>query len=150
MVALLQRVSEASVEINGEITGAIGCGMLIFLGVHIDDTDREVIWLVNKCANLRIFNDGEGRMNLSSRDMDAEILVVSQFTLYGNTERGNRPSYMESAGRETARPLYEQFIDELSRTLDRRIESGKFGALMKVSLVNDGPVTLWVEKTAPE
>ena len=150
MVALVQRVSEASVKIDGEIVAAIGPGMLILLGVHVTDTEKELNWLVNKCTNLRIFGDSEGKMNRSSRDVNAGVLVVSQFTLYGNTERGNRPSYIESARPEMAHPLYDRFILELSRTLGKPIESGEFGAMMKVSLINDGPVTLWVEKLAPE
>ena len=150
MVALVQRVSEASVEIDGEIAGAIGPGMMILLGVHGTDSENELNWLVNKCSNLRIFDDSEGRMNLSSRDVNADVLVVSQFTLYGNTERGNRPSYIESARPEAARPLYEKFILELSRTLGKPVESGEFGAMMMVALINDGPVTLWVEKMAAE
>lgn len=152
MVALVQRVSEASVKIAGEISGSIGPGpgMLIFIGIHVTDTVKELTWLVKKCANLRIFNDPDHKMNLSCLDVGAEVLVVSQFTLYANTDRGNRPSYMESARGEVARPLYEQFIIELSRTLKNPVESGEFGAMMDVSLVNDGPVTLWVEKKAAD
>jgi D-tyrosyl-tRNA(Tyr) deacylase len=149
MIALIQRVSEASVRVDQEITGSIGAGMLILLGVHESDTENELMWLVNKCAKLRIFRDIEGVMNCSALDVDADALVVSQFTLYGNTERGNRPSYIESARPEKAEPLYEQFIRELSSVLNKPVAHGSFGAMMDVSLINDGPVTLWIERRAP-
>ena len=146
MVALIQRVNKASVEVDGEIVGAIGKGLLILLGVHTTDTTAEMEWVAKKCANLRIFADDEGRMNRSVMDCDGEILVVSQFTLYGNTKKGNRPSFVESARPEVAIPLYEGFIDEMAGLIGRPVEQGVFGAMMDVSLVNDGPVTLWVEK----
>lgn len=148
MVALVQRVSEASVHVDDRLVGAVGAGMLILLGVHVTDTGNECIRLARKCADLRIFNDSDGKMNLSALDVHAQALVISQFTLYGKTDRGNRPSYVESARPEIARPYYEQFIAELSNILKRPVECGEFGAVMNVSLVNDGPVTLWVEKKA--
>jgi D-aminoacyl-tRNA deacylase len=146
MIALVQRVSEASVTVDGAVTGAIGSGMLILLGVHENDTVAEIAWLVRKCANLRIFPDDEGRMNRSICDAGGDALVVSQFTLYGDTRKGNRPSYTRSAGPPVAEPLYERFIAELSREMGRPVASGVFGAMMDVRLINDGPVTLWIEK----
>ena len=148
MVALVQRVSEASVTVDGEVTGAIETGLLILLGVHRDDTDAEMEWLVNKVANLRIFPDDEGRMNRSLLDVGGDALVVSQFTLYGDTRKGNRPSFAESAPPEQAEALYEAFTDALSERLGRPVPMGVFGAMMDVRLTNDGPVTLWVERRA--
>jgi D-tyrosyl-tRNA(Tyr) deacylase len=147
MIALVQRVSSASVTVDGRETGSIGAGMLILLGVHNDDTEAELDWLVKKCAQLRIFRDDEGRMNRSIEDVGGDALVVSQFTLYANTEKGNRPSYVHSAGPEKAEPLYELFIQRLSARLGRTVPSGIFGAMMDVELVNDGPVTIWLERT---
>lgn len=146
MVALVQRVSEASVEVDGQITGAIGTGLLILLGVHRNDTEAEADWLARKCANLRIFPDEEGKMNRSLRDIGGEALVVSQFTLYGDASRGHRPSFTESAPPEKAEPLYRYFVAQLSKELGRSVPTGVFGAMMRVRLVNDGPVTLWVER----
>jgi D-aminoacyl-tRNA deacylase len=146
MIALVQRVSEASVTVDGYVTGEIGKGMLILLGVHASDAESELEWLVRKCANLRIFPDDEGRMNRSLLDTGGDALVVSQFTLYGDTRKGNRPSYTLSAGPDVAEPLYERFVAELSRELRRPVASGVFGAMMDVHLVNDGPVTLIIER----
>lgn len=146
MVALVQRVRSASVEVGGEVVGAIGPGMLILLGVHQTDTEAELDWLVRKCANLRIFPDEEGRMNRSVQQAGGEVLVVSQFTLYGDASRGNRPSFTASAPPEQAEPAYERFIARMAEELGRPVPSGVFGAMMDVHLVNDGPVTLWVEK----
>ena len=146
MVALVQRVKEASVTVDGETVGAIGPGLLILLGVHVDDTGQEVDWLARKCANLRIFNDDDGLMNRSVHDVGGEALVVSQFTLYGNARKGNRPSFIASARPEKAEALYEQFVDALNRELGKPVPTGVFGAMMNVRLVNDGPVTLWVER----
>ncbi|TDI77648.1 MAG: D-tyrosyl-tRNA(Tyr) deacylase [Bacteroidetes bacterium] len=148
MIAVIQRVSSASVEIDGKRIGSCGPGILILLGVHVTDTEEQVIWVANKCANLRIFNDKDGQMNLSCIATGGEALVISQFTLYGNTGKGNRPSYIHSAPGPIAEPLYELFISELSHRLNRSVESGQFGAMMDVSLVNDGPVTLVVERLA--
>ncbi|GAB5520753.1 MAG: D-aminoacyl-tRNA deacylase [Rhodothermales bacterium] len=148
MVALIQRVKEARVDIDGDTVGAIGPGMLILLGIHHTDTDTERDWVARKCANLRIFPDDEGRMNRSVRDVHGGVLVVSQFTLYGNTAKGNRPSFIASARPEMAEPMYEAFVDELSHLLGQPVPTGRFGAMMDVHLVNDGPVTLWVERRA--
>lgn len=146
MIALIQRVSSASVEVDGRRIGACGPGMMILLGVHVTDTKDQASWLANKCANLRIFNDDDGRMNRSCVESGGEALVVSQFTLYGNTNKGNRPSYIDSAPGDIAEPLYKYFVSELSRRLGRTVQTGQFGASMNVSLVNDGPVTLTVER----
>ena len=148
MVALVQRVKKASVTVEGNTTGAIEKGLLILLGIHRTDTRRELEWVARKCANLRIFRDEKGRMNRSVTDVGGQVLVVSQFTLYGNTQKGNRPSFVESAPPEMAEPLYEQFADEMARLTGRPVPTGVFGAMMDVSLINDGPVTLWVEKRA--
>ena len=146
MIALIQRVKQASVTVDGEITGQIQAGMLVLLGIHTHDTEKELNWLVQKVANLRIFEDEEGRMNQSVQDVDGEALVVSQFTLYGNAEKGNRPSFIQAARPELAIPLSEQFVRRLSDVLGKPVPTGVFGAMMDVALVNDGPVTIWVEK----
>ena len=146
VVALIQRVKEASVTVDGETVGAIGPGLLVLLGVHRDDTTAEKDWLARKCANLRIFPDEDGLMNRSLKDVGGEALVVSQFTLYGSTARGNRPSFTASASPDVAEPLYEAFADALGQELGRPVPTGVFGAMMDVALLNDGPVTLWVER----
>ena len=146
MVALVQRVKEARVEVNNAVVGEVGPGLLILLGVHVDDTQKEADWLAKKCTSLRIFPDEKGLMNESVLDCDGEILVVSQFTLYGNTRKGNRPSFVASAPPDKAEPLYLYFVQELEKALGKKIPTGVFGAHMDVHLVNDGPVTLWVEK----
>lgn len=146
MVALVQRVKEASVVVDGETTGAIGPGLLILLGVHDDDTRTESAWVARKCANLRIFPDDEGQMNRSVQDVGGEALAVSQFTLCGDVSSGNRPSFTDAAPPDAADALYEHFVRELSDHLGQHVPTGVFGAMMDVHLVNDGPVTLWVEK----
>ncbi len=152
MVALVQRVSEAHVTVGERVVGAIGPGLLVLLGVHRTDTEAEGAWVAKKVANLRVFPDPStgsgqaGRMNRSLLDTGGEALVVSQFTLYGDARRGNRPSFAESAPPERAAPLYEAFAEKLARLLGRPVPTGEFGAMMEVHLVNDGPVTLWVER----
>lgn len=148
MVALVQRVREARVEVDDETVGAIGAGLLVLLGVHYTDTEAEAVWLARKVAGLRIFPDDEGRMNRSVVDAGGEALVVSQFTLYGDASRGNRPSFGEAAPPEAAERLYRLFTHHLEKHLARPVPTGRFGAMMQVSLVNDGPVTLWVDKRA--
>jgi D-tyrosyl-tRNA(Tyr) deacylase len=148
MMALVQRVREASVEVDGEVVGSIGKGLLILLGVHRDDREQELDWVGRKCASLRIFSDDEGKMNRSVVDAGGEVLVVSQFTLYGSTARGNRPSFTDSAPPEQAERLYEQFVQMMSALIGRPVPTGVFGAHMQVRLQNDGPVTLIVEKKA--
>lgn len=148
MVALVQRVSEASVAIDGDTVGAIDSGLLILLGVHEDDTEAESDWCASKCARLRVFPDAEGKMDESLLDTDGDALVVPQFTLYGDTTQGNRPSFDEAAPPNQAEQLYEHFVDRLSTQLGKDVPTGTFGAMMDVHLTNDGPVTLWVEQRA--
>lgn len=148
MVALVQRVSEAAVEIDGDTVGAIDDGLLILLGVHEDDTETESEWCAAKCANLRAFPDADGKMDESLLDTDGDALVVPQFTLYGDTSEGNRPSFTEAAPPNQADRLYEYFVAELEQHLGKEVPTGEFGALMDVRLTNDGPVTLWVERRA--
>lgn len=150
MVALVQRVSEAAVEIDGDTVGSIGAGLLILLGVHEEDTETESEWCASKCAQLRIFPDEEGQMDESLLDTGGEALVVPQFTLYGDTSKGNRPSFTEAASPGRAEVLYEHFVQELEYHLGRSVPTGEFGALMDVHLTNDGPVTLWVERRADD
>jgi len=147
MVALVQRVKEASVDVGGETVGRIGPGLLVLLGVHVDDTDEESAWLARKCANLRIFPDDDGRMDRSVADVNGEVLVVPQFTLYGDASKGNRPSFTDAAPPGPAERLYEHFVAELGAELSQPIPTGVFGAMMDVHLINDGPVTLWIEKS---
>ena len=145
MKALIQRVSSASVSIGGDCVAEIKTGLLVLLGVSESDTPREVLWMVSKVANLRVFNDAEGKMNLSLADTGGDVLLVSQFTLYGDARKGNRPSFVQAARPENAKPLYEMFLSELQKTLNKSIPTGVFGADMQVSLINDGPVTLMIE-----
>ena len=145
MRAIIQRVSEASVSIDNEIVSAIDFGILIFLGIEIEDTKADSLWLANKIAHLRIFSDEKGRMNNSIIDIDEEVIVVSQFTLHAKTKKGNRPSFIKSAKTDQAIPLYRQFKEDLSKLISREICSGKFGADMQVSLINDGPVTIIID-----
>ncbi|MCU0453321.1 MAG: D-aminoacyl-tRNA deacylase [Bacteroidetes bacterium] len=146
MKALIQRVSRASVSVDGAVVGAIGPGLLILLGVHRDDHPAAADDLAARCAVLRIFPDADGKMNRSLREVNGEALVVSQFTLYADTRRGTRPSYTDAAPPDLAERLYESFKSALSRELrGRPVPSGVFGAMMKVDLVNDGPVTVQLE-----
>ena len=145
MRAVIQRVSEASVEIDNQIVAEINKGFLILLGIDIDDTFEDVIWLSNKISQLRIFSDEDGKMNNSIIEIDGNAIVVSQFTLHAKTKKGNRPSYIKAAKAQQAIPLYEEFIENLSNTLGKKIQSGEFGADMKVTLINDGPVTIIID-----
>jgi D-tyrosyl-tRNA(Tyr) deacylase len=145
MRVVIQRVSMASVTIQGTVKAAIGPGLLVLLGIGQDDDETDIAYLVKKTAGLRIFNDDAGVMNRSVTDVDGEILVVSQFTLLASTKKGNRPSYIEAAGHEKAIPLYEAFCRQLSATLGKAVGTGEFGADMKVSLLNDGPVTICMD-----
>lgn len=148
MIALVQRVTEASVVVDGETVGAIGAGLLVLLGVHHADTEAEADWLAGKVTRLRVFSDDEGRMNRSLLGTGGEALVVSQFTLLGDARKGNRPSYTDAAPPEAADRLYRAFAARLAELLDRPVPTGVFGAHMEVRLVNDGPVTLWIERSA--
>ncbi len=150
MIAVIQRVKSASVKVEDRVVGKINNGLLVLLGVHQQDTRDEVDWVARKTVHLRIFPDSSNRMNKSLLDTGGELLVVSQFTLYGNTAKGNRPSFIESAPPEKARALYEQFIEKAGALVGRTVQTGEFGAAMDVALINDGPVTLIVEKQFPE
>ncbi len=145
MRILLQRVTEASVTIDGTCTARIGKGLLILVGIEEADTREDIDWLTGKIARLRIFPDEAGVMNRSIQDIDGEALVVSQFTLHASTKKGNRPSYIRAARPERAIPLYEAFIRSLEAALGKPVATGCFGADMKVGLVNDGPVTIWID-----
>ncbi|MDZ7660329.1 D-aminoacyl-tRNA deacylase [Fodinibius sp.] len=146
MKVVLQRVSEASVLVKNERVGSIGQGLMLLVGVHENDTEEQMQWLAEKILKLRVFDDKDGKMNLSVRDVEGEILVVPQFTLYGDYEQGNRPSYFEAAGPDKAEKLYENMISYFKQLSDLNIESGQFGAYMDVQLHNDGPVTLVMER----
>lgn len=145
MRAVIQRVSSASVTIDGTVKSAIGQGLLILLGIGHEDGREDVDWLVKKIAGLRIFNDEAQVMNRSVVDVEGECLVVSQFTLMASTKKGNRPSYLGAAGHELAIPLYEQFCSALSAAIGKPVGTGEFGADMKVALTNDGPVTICID-----
>jgi D-tyrosyl-tRNA(Tyr) deacylase len=146
MKVVVQRVSEASVEVESKIVGSIRHGLLVLVGFHSTDTKEKIEWMCDKICNLRIFTDNDGKMNISVKENEGEILVVSQFTLYGDARKGNRPSFIESAPPDLAIPLYNFMIDYLTNKSGLSIQSGLFGAMMKVSLINDGPVTLMIEK----
>lgn len=145
MKAVIQRVSSASVTIDNKIVGQIQSGLLIFVGIETADSQEDIIWLSQKIANLRIFADENQVMNLSVKDNDGEILVVSQFTLHASTKKGNRPSYIKAAKPEISIPLYEAFLKQLSLELQKTVQAGIFGADMKVALINDGPVTILMD-----
>ena len=150
MRVFVQRVSEASVVVDNEIYSEIGSGVLILLGIENADNLEDVNWLCSKIAKLRIFPDAEGIMNLSLMERKGEALVVSQFTLHASTKKGNRPSYAKAARPEVAMPLYEEFVSRLTQVLGKEIKTGKFGAEMKVGIVNDGPVSIWIDSKSKE
>ena len=145
MKAVIQRVSKASVTINDEKVADIKTGLLVLLGIVEEDTQEDITWLTNKIANLRVFPDENGVMNKSLIEIDGEIIVVSQFTLHASTKKGNRPSYIKAAKPEVAIPLYQNFVSELEKTTSKNIQTGEFGAMMDVALVNDGPVTIIID-----
>jgi D-tyrosyl-tRNA(Tyr) deacylase len=147
---LVQRVREASVRVEGRVVGAIGPGLLLLAGVRTADTDEERDWLVRKVVQLRIFDDDAGVMNRSIVDTGGDVLAVSQFTLYASTRKGNRPSWSNAAPPEVARPRFDDFVQALSSALGKRVATGEFGAAMEVALVNDGPVTIWLDSAARE
>ncbi len=150
MKTVIQRSATASVSINGQSKACIGKGLLILLGIEHNDSEADIAWLCKKIAQLRIFADADGLMNLSVQDIDGEIMVVSQFTLYASTKKGNRPSYIRAARPEIAIPLYEQFVAQLQTYLKKTIQSGEFGADMQVTLCNDGPVTIIIDSQQRE
>ncbi|AMO20079.1 D-aminoacyl-tRNA deacylase [Flavobacterium columnare] len=145
MKVVIQRVSEASVTIENEIVAKIKQGLLIFVGIQDLDNQEDSTWLSSKIVNLRIFDDEEGVMNRSIKDINGEIIVVSQFTLYAQTKKGNRPSYIKASKPDVAIPLYESFVKQIETDLEKPIQTGRFGADMKVRLVNDGPVTILMD-----
>lgn len=150
MRVVIQRVSEASVKVDDQIAGTIHKGLLVLMGVEDADTKEDIEWISNKIVNLRIFDDASGVMNLSVKDIDGEILLVSQFTLHAATKKGNRPSYIKASKPAIAIPMYEQLIDQLKNDLGKEIPTGIFGADMKVQLVNDGPVTIVMDSKNKE
>lgn len=145
MRAVIQRVSEASVKVDGSVTGSIATGLLVLVGIEDADTMEDVIWLSNKIVNMRIFDDENGVMNKSVIDIGGDVLLVSQFTLHASTKKGNRPSYIKASKPDVAIPLYEKIIAQLQNDLNKKIETGVFGADMKVHLLNDGPVTIVID-----
>jgi len=142
MRAVIQRVTEASCKVNGEITGAIGLGFLVLLGIEGADTDDDLLWLAQKITNLRVFSDENGLMNKALADVDGGILLITQFTLFAQTKKGNRPSFIRAARPDKAIPMYEKMINVMGGLISKKIEAGIFGADMKISLLNDGPVTI--------
>lgn len=145
MRAVIQRVQKASVEVDEQVVGQIGHGLLILLGIETSDTEEDITWLSRKITKMRIFNDEQGLMNLSLEQVHGSLLLISQFTLYASTVKGNRPSYIQAARPEVAIPLYEVMIKQLEQDSGTKVETGMFGADMKVALINDGPVTIWMD-----
>ena len=150
MKAVIQRVTKGSVTINEKVKSSIGLGLLVLLGIEDNDTPEDIIWLSSKITNLRIFNDENAIMNLSIKDIKGELLLISQFTLHASTKKGNRPSYIRAAKPEIAIPLYEKMIAQLQNDLEKPIQTGEFGADMKVDLLNDGPVTIIIDTKSKE
>ena len=150
MRAVIQRVTKASVAINGSVKSSIGHGLLVLAGIEETDSETDLEWLCNKIVQLRIFSDTNGVMNLSVQDTGGEILAVSQFTLHAKTKKGNRPSYIRAAGPETAIPLYKMFVERLSVLMGKEVGSGEFGAMMQIELINDGPVTIIIDTKEKE
>ena len=150
MRTVIQRVAEATVKVDNKTVGAINKGLLILLGIETEDTIEDIDWLCGKIARLRIFDDQEGRMNLSVNEISGEILVVSQFTLHASTKKGNRPSYIKAAPPDVAEPLINAFIEKLKEEVKTNIQTGEFGAMMQISLINDGPVTIIIDSKNKE
>jgi len=145
MRVVIQKVTQASVSIDNQIVGSINKGLLVLVGIEDGDTNEDIAWLSSKIVNLRVFDDDNGVMNLSVKEMDGEVLIVSQFTLHASTKKGNRPSYIKAARLEVAIPIYEAFIKQVESLLGKRVPTGQFGAMMQVSLCNDGPVTILID-----
>ena len=150
MRVVIQRVKKASVSINENIVGKINQGLLILLGIENEDTESDIKWLIQKIGGLRIFSDAEGKMNLSVSDIQGELLIVSQFTLFASTVKGNRPSFLKSAKPDISIPMYEKFLDTIKKETSLKLETGQFGADMEVSLINDGPVTIIIDSKSRE
>jgi D-tyrosyl-tRNA(Tyr) deacylase len=150
MRALVQRVREASVTVEGRVTGAIGPGLLVLAGVGVEDGAEDRAWLARKIVQLRVFDDASGVMNRSVQETGGGILAVSQFTLHASTRKGNRPSYAAAAPPDIARPAFDAFVHELAELLGKPVQTGVFGAMMQVALVNDGPVTIWLDSRQRE
>ena len=145
MRVVIQKVTEASVSIENQIVASIDKGLLVLVGIEDGDTNEDIAWLSSKIVNLRVFDDANGVMNLSVKEMEGEVLIVSQFTLHASTKKGNRPSYIKAARPEVAIPIYEVFIKQVESLLGKRVPTGQFGAMMQVSLCNDGPVTILID-----
>ena len=150
MRVLIQRVRQASVVIDDQLKSKIGLGLLVFVGIEVGDNKEDIKWLSNKIVNLRIFDDNDRIPNLSVKEIKGDILLVSQFTLHALTKKGNRPSYIKASKPEIAEPLYQQMIQQLEIDLEKNIYTGTFGADMKVNLLNDGPVTIWIDSKNKE
>lgn len=150
MRLVIQRVKSASVSIDNSVFSSINIGLMVLVGIEDADDEKDSDWLVQKLTSMRIFSDAEGKMNLSVKDIDGEILVVSQFTLHASTQKGNRPSFIKAARPEKATPLYENFIKKINLELGKQCKTGIFGADMKVELINDGPVTIFVDSKSKE
>ena len=145
MRVVIQKVTQASVSIENQIVASIDKGLLVLVGIEDGDTNEDIAWLSSKIVNLRIFDDANGVMNLSVKEVEGEVLIVSQFTLHASTKKGNRPSYIKAARPEVAIPVYEAFIKQVETLLGKRVPTGQFGAMMQVSLCNDGPVTILID-----
>ena len=150
MRTIIQRVTSASVEINGKIKSSINNGILVLAGFEEEDSVDDISWMANKISQLRIFNDDNNIMNLSVKDIDGEILIISQFTLHAKTKKGNRPSYIKAATPEIAIPFYNEFVNQFEKLLNKEIKTGEFGAMMEVSLINSGPVTISIDSKNKE
>ena len=145
MRVVIQKVTEASVSIENQTVASIDKGLLVLVGIEDGDTNEDIAWLSSKIVNLRVFDDDNGVMNLSVKEVEGEVLIVSQFTLHASTKKGNRPSYIKAARPEVAIPIYEAFIKQVETLLGKRVPTGQFGAMMQVSLCNDGPVTIFID-----
>jgi len=145
MRVVIQKVTQASVSIENQIEASIDKGLLVLVGIEDGDTNEDIAWLSSKIVNLRVFDDANGVMNLSVKEVEGEVLIVSQFTLHASTKKGNRPSYIKAARPEVAIPIYEAFIKQVETLLGKRVSTGQFGAMMQVSLCNDGPVTILID-----
>ena len=150
MRVLIQRVTEARCRIDGEVFSEIGQGLVVLVGVGHDDGTEDIEWLTKKLVQLRIFDDAEGVMNLSVQDVEGGVMLVSQFTLHAMTKKGNRPSWIKAAPEAVSRPMYERFVDAMQSAIGRRVATGSFGADMKIELINDGPVTIWMDSRQRE